>query len=297
MPKKYCIRVPVADLRREPKPALFSSENDPLQESQLLLGECLTSSHQSDSWIHVEAVEQRRFHPQKAVWTGYPGWIHSSQLVEVESFPAYNLIVNTPWADLFQAGRHLCSISLGTRLEGLKQKGDTWQIRLPDGQEAMVATKSLRKLQPPLLDRAELLSLAEQLLHSPYVWGGRSAHRSDWKDQCTGMDCSGFLSLLYAVYGFTLPRDAQDQFLSAEPREYPQLKPADPIFLAPAEGPQRMRHVMLYAGEDLFLDTNRKDGKLVKSSGKERFGIALNELSWGQLVGKDRIFFGAFSGL
>ncbi len=297
MHKKYCLNVPVADLRREPKPAFISHEKDPLQESQLLLGDRVTAIQESGSWIHVEVPEQTRFHSDLG-WSGYKGWILKEQLLEVNEWPLTNLIVKASWADLFQGNKLLNSVSMGTKLEGIQQRGDTWRIRLPDGQEATIGGKSVRKLQrPDSLDsvRPDILAAAAELLDSPYVWGGRSAHRPDWRDVLTGVDCSGYVSLLYRVHGLSLPRDAQDQFLASSPSEIGQLKAADLIFLASEANPQCMTHVMLYAGGDSFLDANITDKKVVKSSAKERFGMPFRDMAWGQPVGKYRVFFGAVS--
>ena len=39
-------------------------------------------------------------------------------------------------------------------------------------------------------------------INSPYLWGGRSPF---------GIDCSGFVQLVYRMNGIQLPRDASDQ--------------------------------------------------------------------------------------
>jgi hypothetical protein len=46
---------------------------------------------------------------------------------------------------------------------------------------------------------ADLVRTAKRLLGLPYIWGGRS----EWM-----LDCSGLVSLLYAVHGMVIPRDA-----------------------------------------------------------------------------------------
>lgn len=294
MPKKYRVNVPVADLRREPKPAFVASEKDPLQESQLLLGDRVTAIKESGSWLYVDVPEQSKFVPETG-WIGYPGWVQKAQLIEVSDWPVCNLVVRAPWADLFQGNKLLYSLSMGTKLEGIAQRGDTWRVRLPDGQEATIGSKSVQRLQRSDLDavRQDILNLSAQFCDCPYVWGGRSAHRSDWPHTLTGVDCSGFVSLLYRVHGFSLPRDAQDQFLSSEPREINQLKIADLIFLAPIDRPERVSHVMLFKGGDSYIDANSSDGRVATSTALKRFGIPFQKMGWGQIVDKYRIFFGA----
>lgn len=47
-----------------------------------------------------------------------------------------------------------------------------------------------------------LRSVALSMLNAPYLWGGKSV---------MGVDCSGFVQLVYAVCGCSLPRDASQQ--------------------------------------------------------------------------------------
>ncbi|MCE5317160.1 MAG: C40 family peptidase [Parachlamydia sp.] len=294
MSNKFRVNVPVADLRREPKPAFVTSGKDPLQESQLLLGDRVTAIKESGSWLYVEVPEQSKFDPESG-WKGYPGWVQKAQLIEVPEWPVCNLVVRAPWADLYQGNKLLYSLSMGTKLEGIAQRGDTWRVRLPDGQEATIGSKSVQRLNHPDLEavRQDILSLSAQFSDCPYVWGGRSAHRADWPHTLTGVDCSGLVSLLYRVHGFSLPRDAQDQFLASEPREINQLRSADLIFLAPLDQPDRISHVMMFKGGDTYIDANTTDGRVATNTAVKKFGIPFQKMAWGQIVDKYRIFFGA----
>ena len=48
------------------------------------------------------------------------------------------------------------------------------------------------------------VSIAEKLLGTPYVWGGRNS---------IGLDCSALLQLSYQTYGENIPRNSIDQSL------------------------------------------------------------------------------------
>lgn len=48
----------------------------------------------------------------------------------------------------------------------------------------------------------ELIDTAYLFLNAPYLWGGRSPF---------GIDCSGFVQLVYKLNGYKLPRDASQQ--------------------------------------------------------------------------------------
>ena len=48
------------------------------------------------------------------------------------------------------------------------------------------------------------VSVAEKLIGTPYVWGGRNS---------IGLDCSALLQLSYQTYGENIPRNSTDQSL------------------------------------------------------------------------------------
>jgi cell wall-associated NlpC family hydrolase len=71
---------------------------------------------------------------------------------------------------------------------------------------------------PPPPDGAEPAAVAETLVGTPYVWGGRGGE---------GLDCSGLVQIAFARAGHALPRDSDQQAASAG-------RP-----LAPGEAPRR----------------------------------------------------------
>jgi cell wall-associated NlpC family hydrolase len=79
-----------------------------------------------------------------------------------------------------------------------------------------------------------------------------------------GLDCSGFVSLVYRVHGRILPRDAHLQFKDAEsdPVERDRLEPGDLVFFGRA--PDKISHVGLYAGEGRFLDATTYETPMVR---------------------------------
>ncbi len=295
--KRFIVNRSVADLRREPQEHVGIYEKDPLQESQLLYGESVKGFSENNSWVFVEALEQQRY-TEKDGWTGHPGWIKRSDLIEVESFRNNNATAIKPWINIYadcQSTMPLGSVSFGTSFQTLEQQGEWHRILLPNGDLGAVKKEDLQFAAMSFSDaeRRRILSLAELFIGYPYFWGGRSAFCGQKKEKpLTSCDCSGFVNLLYRSQGIALPRDAHDQFLSCNKKEHGGLKPADLIFLASADKPARMGHVMLYAGGDAFIDANITDNKIVKSTGLERFGRALNRLHWGESFGKYVIYFG-----
>src|SRR3989338_2544419 len=78
-PYEAWVAVEVADLRKEPSPSGPSLEHDPLEESQLLVGDPVRVLEEKNGWARVEATEQLEWsHNQR--WEGYPGWMRLSDL-------------------------------------------------------------------------------------------------------------------------------------------------------------------------------------------------------------------------
>ena len=67
----------------------------------------------------------------------------------------------------------------------------------------------------------EICAIAQTLLNTPYLWGGKNA---------MGMDCSGFTQVVYATQGVNLLRNAREQMTQGE--IVPSLAEARPGDLA-----------------------------------------------------------------
>ena len=52
------------------------------------------------------------------------------------------------------------------------------------------------------LQRSDLATIAQSLLNTPYLWGGKTA---------MGLDCSGFTQVVYAAVGINILRNAREQ--------------------------------------------------------------------------------------
>ena len=99
-------------------------------------------------------------------------------------------------------------LTLGTRLPNYSQ--GTFEVlgqqyRIPSICVNVTTAKQSTgeaDLQRSDLQRSDLIMIAQSLLNTPYLWGGKNA---------MGLDCSGFTQVVYAAVGVNILRNAREQ--------------------------------------------------------------------------------------
>jgi hypothetical protein len=82
-----------------------------------------------------------------------------------------------------------------------------------------------------------VLQTAQKYMPAPYQWGGKSPF---------GIDCSGLVQMVFKISGYSLPRDAAQQFLQGKPVDsFAQCLPGDLAFFKAEDG--RIVHVGIVA--------------------------------------------------
>lgn len=157
----------------------------------------------------------------------------------------------------------------------------------PRPQEMALPDKSLR---------AFILQRAESHVNAPYLWGGRSLHNGAEKATLTGVDCSGLVSWSFRQAGRVVPRDAHEQFMKARAVSPFAMKPGDLIFIAKAEKPDRIVHVMFYAGDGYLLEAPSSGERVRKAKIMDRFGKKIEDLKNGEAVDGRILHFGSLLG-
>lgn len=84
------------------------------------------------------------------------------------------------------------------------------------------------------MERALILSHAQQAIGTPYRFGGNTP---------TGLDCSGLVEMTYRTAGIRVPRTADEQFRELPPIEAP--RPGDLLFFGDH---RKATHVGIYRG-------------------------------------------------
>lgn len=105
-----------------------------------------------------------------------------------------------------------------------------------------------------------LLREAQKYIGTPYKWGGNSLR--------SGVDCSGYVQQLFAMFGMALPRTAEQQSAVGMPiARLDQLEPGDRLYFTDSKR-ERITHTGIYMGNGYFIHS---------SSGNK--GVAIDFLS------------------
>jgi cell wall-associated NlpC family hydrolase len=295
---------PIADLRREPlDPARGDYKYDNLQETQLLLNEVLLYRGENDEWYQVEAIEQSDFTPE-ALWRGYPGWVRKRAVREVKKVKRNTIVIKGKGTYVYmepdQASKTIITVSMGTRFHATGEiMGGFCQVSLPKGGNGWVVKRNTRDMARKIDEkqlRRRMVSTAKLFLGVPYLWGGRSiksearSKRSEGRKNsklagiACGVDCSGLTNLVFRANNIDIPRNAHVQWMVTPKITQEAMQPGDLIFVSNQDEFYKISHVMIFLGEEEFIEA-LETGTIVKiNSFRDKFGKTLVELAKQDLV-------------
>ena len=116
-------------------------------------------------------------------------------------------------------------------------------FQISGGDSGSAQASSTGTLSGSSLEKGQQIAwYAYQFLGCPYSWGGRDP---------SGFDCSGFVSYVYAHFGITLNRVAQDQAKNGYAVSANDLQPGD--ILCFYSGSSYIGHVGIYIGYGKFI--------------------------------------------
>ncbi len=197
--------------------------------SQLLFGDAFDIHQIENSWVSITTHSDN-----------YSGYISDKQYTLFEG-TTNGWLVNTYYPYL-QAHTHEGPLLLPAG------------CLVPDKYKTIIGKHeiSLDKL-PALKQLSQLAETAMQYLNVPYLWGGKTAF---------GIDCSGFIQMVYKQCGIQLPRDAYQQAELGETLNFVyESKCGDLAFFDNENG--KITHV------GMMLDNE----KIIHASGKVRIDL------------------------
>lgn len=158
--------------------------------TQLLLGDDVLVFEEGPDWAWVQAVRDN-----------YVGYVSRTAIEAIGVEPVH--VVAVPRTFLYSGADlklpRMGCLSMGSRVsvEGFAETRGTKYGLLASG-EALIAAH----LRPIGEYADDYVSAAEELLSTPYLWGGTSAF---------GIDCSGLVQLSMRMAGRSVPRDTDMQ--------------------------------------------------------------------------------------
>jgi len=112
---------------------------------------------------------------------------------------------------------------------------------------------------PPKNPRKMIIDQALKYFNAPYLWGGRSPF---------GIDCSGFVQVIYKMIGVKMPRDAGQQVHIGTPFSFvEESKPGDLAFFDNDEG--EIIHVGIIWARNKIIHASGK----VRIDNVDQYGI------------------------
>jgi hypothetical protein len=218
---KYGIcNLSVAPLRAE---AADSSE----LVTQVLYGEMFKVLESRKKWSRIRLDFDK-----------YEGWIDNKQFVNMEEeqyqiFSKQNPILSEDLVDLVSMpNNQMLSIVVGSSLNTLALLNHTF-----DG-----LTIDQKFPKKHLIDTALLY------LNAPYLWGGKTPF---------GIDCSGFVQMVYKLNGYKLKRDASQQAGQGEALSFiEESEPGDLAFFDNTEG--NITHVGIIMEDHYIIHAHGK---------------------------------------
>jgi len=231
---KGLVKIPVADLRREP---FFNSE----RVSQALFNTAVELGDEKENYISAILND------------GYQGWIYKKHL----AFPLNSNVsadswkVAVPFLSVYSSDKKakVSALPFNASVRVFKKAGNWFQVGSQDKVLGWAKKEGILEPRKIKFSVADLIKKGLEFPGCPYLWGGISPF---------GFDCSGFLFTLFDYFGKNIPRDTSEQIKMGEEIPFAKIKAGDLLFFP--------GHVAMYAGKNRILHANLRGGGVTLDS-------------------------------
>lgn len=231
------VSVPAAPVRRKPA-------HRKEMVNQLLFGEAVkVLKTKGELWVKIQSLHDN-----------YEGWMTHTLLAAIDETTANAMSAYTA-ADMLNvvtvADKNM-NIPLGSSLPSFANG----RGRLADAGYEFNGSYCKRDEQQPSEELVKQLALP--WLNAPYLWGGRTP---------LGVDCSGFVQVVYKLMGIDLPRDAWQQAQEGKPvKKFADARAGDLAFF---DNKEDIVHTGILLGSEQIIHASGK----VRIDGINKKGI------------------------
>ncbi|PIF02549.1 MAG: hypothetical protein CR965_00625, partial [Paludibacter sp.] len=152
--------------------------------SQLLFGEQIEILEEKEGWFFIRNLTD-----------GYKGWISASCLQKKDFTKTQRDTTNY---SVLKSSYSLCTKLSNS--EKMLLAGGSYIPQTNNGLFGLLG--ETYQLENRENNNQDIIELTLQYLNAPYLWGGKSI---------MGIDCSGFVQVIFSMIGKKIPRDASQQ--------------------------------------------------------------------------------------
>lgn len=200
--------------------------------SQLLFGEHFEIIEKTKGWVKI-----------KIQFDGYEGWIDEKQFqpiseTEFQKISETSIVLSSDLIEYVSGKDNLLfPVPLGSSLSFLY---------IPQTNTSEFTFEGLKTFDKK--PKSEILKTAFMYLNTPYLWGGKTPF---------GIDCSGFVQMVYKLNGYALLRDASQQATQGEVLSFiEEAEAGDLAFFDNEEG--KITHVGILMNDNYIIHAHGK---------------------------------------
>ena len=200
--------------------------------SQLLFGEHFSVLEKTKGWVKI-----------KIQFDNYEGWIDEKQFqpiseTEYQKLSETSIVLSSDLIE-YVTGKDevMFPVPLGSSLSFLY---------VPEINTSEFVFDGLKTFDKK--PKSEILKTAFMYLNTPYLWGGKTPF---------GIDCSGFVQMVYKLNGYSLLRDASQQATQGEVLSFiEEAEAGDLAFFDNEDG--KITHVGILMNDNYIIHSHGK---------------------------------------